>query len=71
MRTNNPADQEKAIVYNVLVGNTAALQTGLTKQRRFTSCIAEVLRPPPRISPISVPLLHEQGEALRRISSPN
>lgn len=27
MRTNNPADQEKAIVYNELVANAVALQT--------------------------------------------
>jgi len=27
MKTNNPADQEKAIVYNELVANAVALQT--------------------------------------------
>ena len=27
MRTNNPADQEKAMVYNELVANAVALQT--------------------------------------------
>jgi len=44
LRTNNPADQEKAIVYNELVANAVALQTVVDQTAALHALNAEACR---------------------------